>query len=73
MVAIYSHIKNMISSLPHTELREEIGSKSMVSRILNGHRQLSLTHINKPAARFGIPASDFIYVNAGLSHLRQRS
>lgn len=32
----------------------EIGSKSLVSKILNGHRRLTIDHINALSKRFGI-------------------
>lgn len=38
----------------------EIGSKSMVSRVLKGERKLSLDHIKGLAARFGISPGLFI-------------
>ncbi len=38
----------------------EIGSKSMVSRVLNGQRKLTLDHAKKLAARFGISPALFI-------------
>lgn len=38
----------------------EIGSKSMVSRVLKGERKLSLDHIKALAARFGISPALFI-------------
>ncbi|EJY9798840.1 helix-turn-helix domain-containing protein [Escherichia albertii] len=38
----------------------EIGSKSMVSRVLNGKRKLTLEHAKKLAARFGISPALFI-------------
>lgn len=38
----------------------EIGSKSMVSRVLSGQRKLTLDHAKKLAARFGISPALFI-------------
>ena len=38
----------------------EIGSKSMVSRVLNGKRKLTLEHAKKLAVRFGISPALFI-------------
>lgn len=38
----------------------EIGSKSMVSRVLSGKRKLTLEHAKKLAARFGISPALFI-------------
>ncbi|MCS2166088.1 helix-turn-helix domain-containing protein [Scandinavium manionii] len=38
----------------------EIGSKSMVSRVLNGKRKLTLEHAKKLAKRFGISPAMFI-------------
>ncbi len=43
-----------------SDLQHEIGSKSMVSRVLRGERQLTLTHIKKLAARFGVSPALFI-------------
>ncbi|WP_442780002.1 helix-turn-helix domain-containing protein [Enterobacter cancerogenus] len=43
-----------------SDFQDEIGSKSMVSRVLNGQRQLTLTHIKKLAARFGVSPALFI-------------
>lgn len=38
----------------------EIGTKSMVSRVLKGERKLSLDHIRKLSARFGISPALFV-------------
>lgn len=38
----------------------EIGSKSMVSRVLKGERKLSLDHIKKLAARFNVSPALFL-------------
>ncbi|NEG94312.1 helix-turn-helix domain-containing protein [Leclercia adecarboxylata] len=38
----------------------EIGSKSMVSRVLNGERKLTLDHVRKLSARFGIAPALFV-------------
>ncbi|MFE4129005.1 type II toxin-antitoxin system HigA family antitoxin [Kosakonia sp. YIM B13605] len=46
--------------LTTSDFQEEIGSKSMVSRVLNGERQLNLNHIKKLAKRFGISPLMFI-------------
>lgn len=43
-----------------TDFQDELGSRSYVSRILNGERGLTLEHIKKLSARFNIPASIFI-------------
>lgn len=43
-----------------SDFADEIGSKSMVSRVLNGERQLSVNHIRKLAARFNISPAVFI-------------
>lgn len=43
-----------------TDFQNELGSRSYVSRILRGERGLTLEHIKKLSARFGIPASIFI-------------
>ncbi|HCJ9604691.1 TPA: helix-turn-helix domain-containing protein, partial [Escherichia coli] len=37
-----------------------IGSKSMVSRVLSGERKLTVEHIRKLSARFGISPALFI-------------
>ena len=41
------------------DLKEEIGSKSLVSMILNGSRNLTLSHIQALSDRFRIPPSAF--------------
>ncbi len=38
----------------------EIGSQSLVSKILNGGRQLTLEHIRHLAERFGVPPGVFV-------------
>lgn len=38
----------------------EIGKKSLVSRILNGQRTLTLDHMRALAKRFGVPVSAFV-------------
>ncbi|MGQ7145255.1 helix-turn-helix domain-containing protein, partial [Escherichia sp. SS-MK2] len=43
-----------------TRLAPEIGSKSMVSRVLSGKRKLTLEHAKKLATRFGISPALFI-------------
>ena len=43
-----------------SSFKDEIGDKSIVSRILSGERKLTLTHIQKLAERFGIPPALFI-------------
>lgn len=43
-----------------SDFADEIGSKSMVSRVLNGERQLSVSHIRKLAARFNVSPAVFI-------------
>ncbi len=43
----------------------EIGSKSMVSRVLSGKRKLTLEHAKKLATRFGISPALFIDYRAG--------
>ena len=47
-------------NLSMSDFAEEIGGKSMVSRVLKGERQLTLNHIRKLAKRFNIPPSVFI-------------
>ncbi|UDJ81792.1 helix-turn-helix domain-containing protein [Kosakonia oryzae] len=46
--------------LTTSDFQDEIGSKSMVSRVLNGERQLNINHIKKLAARFGVSPLLFI-------------
>ncbi len=46
--------------LKQTDFVEEIGQRSLVSRILKGERSLTLDHMRKLAARFGLPVSTFI-------------
>ncbi len=46
--------------LTTSDFQDEIGSKSMVSRVLNGQRQLTLNHIKKLASRFGVSPALFI-------------
>lgn len=43
-----------------SDFADEIGSKSMVSRVLNGERQLSVNHIRKLATRFNVSPAVFI-------------
>jgi HTH-type transcriptional regulator/antitoxin HigA len=43
-----------------SDLKEEIGSKSLVSRVLRGERTLTLEHMRKLSRRFGIPVSRFV-------------
>ncbi|WP_342322364.1 helix-turn-helix domain-containing protein [Kosakonia sp. BYX6] len=46
--------------LTTSDFKDEIGSKSMVSRVLNGERQLNINHIKKLSARFGLSPLMFI-------------
>lgn len=46
--------------LKQSDLAEEIGGKSLVSRILRGERKLTVDHIGKLATRFGISPALFI-------------
>ncbi|KAB8313497.1 helix-turn-helix domain-containing protein [Erwinia endophytica] len=41
-------------NLTLSDFENEIGKKSLVSRILNGERQLTITHIRALCARFGL-------------------
>lgn len=43
-----------------SDLQHEIGSKSLVSRVLRGERTLTLEHMRKLSKRFGIPVSRFV-------------
>lgn len=46
--------------LGQSDLKNEIGSQGVVSEILNGKRQLNLSHIKKLALRFGLKPATFI-------------
>lgn len=46
--------------LDQSDLKNEIGSQGVVSEILNGKRQLNLTHIKKLAKRFHVTPATFI-------------
>ncbi|PWC18128.1 helix-turn-helix domain-containing protein [Brenneria corticis] len=46
--------------LKQQDFPDEIGSKSLVSRILKGERQLTTEHIRKLSQRFGISPALFI-------------
>lgn len=46
--------------LSQSDFENEIGKKSLVSRILNGDRNLTLDHMRSLAARFQIPVSMFV-------------
>lgn len=46
--------------LTQSDFENEIGKKSLVSRILNGQRTLTLDHMRALAKRFGIPVSAFV-------------
>ncbi|WP_353613251.1 helix-turn-helix domain-containing protein [Mangrovibacter phragmitis] len=46
--------------LTYSDLKEEIGSKSLVSQILSGQRSLTITHIKALSARFGVKPEWFL-------------
>jgi HTH-type transcriptional regulator/antitoxin HigA len=46
--------------LTATDLQDEIGSKSLVSMILNGKRNLTIEHITKLSQRFNVSPAIFI-------------
>ena len=46
--------------LTQSDFENEIGKKSLVSRILNGQRRLTLDHMRALAKRFGMPVSAFV-------------
>ncbi|SAD21490.1 putative DNA-binding protein [Enterobacter cloacae] len=46
--------------LTQSEFENEIGKKSLVSRILSGQRALTLDHMRALAKRFGVPVSAFV-------------
>ncbi|WP_437887632.1 helix-turn-helix domain-containing protein [Phytobacter sp. V91] len=47
-------------NLTLSDFRQEIGTKSMVSRILSGERKLTLEHIKKLAVKFDISPALFL-------------
>lgn len=47
-------------NLTISDFADEIGSKSMVSRVLRGERQLNVNHIKKLSDRFNISPAAFI-------------
>jgi HTH-type transcriptional regulator / antitoxin HigA len=50
------------NDLSQADLVPEFGTASIVSEVLAGKRRLSLTHIQRLAARFGLPAEVFMDV-----------
>ncbi|HHF7367887.1 TPA: helix-turn-helix domain-containing protein [Legionella bozemanae] len=46
--------------LDQSDLKDEIGSQGVVSEVLNGKRQLNLSHIKKLAKRFHVTPATFI-------------
>ena len=46
--------------LTQSDFENEIGKKSLVSRILNGQSTLTLDHMRALAKRFGVPVSAFL-------------
>ena len=46
--------------LDQSDLKNEIGSQGVVSEVLNGKRQLNLTHIKRLAKRFHVTPATFI-------------
>ena len=46
--------------LDQSDLNDEIGSQGVVSEILNGKRQLNISHIKKLAKRFHVAPATFI-------------
>ncbi|MCQ5471579.1 HTH-type transcriptional regulator/antitoxin HigA [Pantoea sp. AN62] len=46
--------------LTYSDLKEEIGSKSLVSQILSGQRSLTISHIKALSARFGVKPQWFL-------------
>lgn len=46
--------------LTYADLKEEIGSKSLVSQILSGQRSLTIAHIKALSARFGVKPEWFL-------------
>ena len=52
--------KVLVEDFDKLKFEEEIGKKSLVSRILNGTRSLTLDHMKALARRFNIPPSSFM-------------
>jgi HTH-type transcriptional regulator/antitoxin HigA len=52
-------------SLEQSDL-PEIGSQSLVSKILNGERQLTISHVKYLSNRFGVSPS--VFIEAGKDH-----
>ncbi|EAT3775079.1 helix-turn-helix domain-containing protein [Salmonella enterica] len=46
--------------LAYSDLKEEIGSKSLVSQILSGQRSLTISHIKALSDRFGVKPQWFL-------------
>lgn len=46
--------------LSYSDLKEEIGSKSLVSQILSGQRSLTISHIKALSERFGVKPQWFL-------------
>lgn len=46
--------------LDQSDLKNELGSQGVVSEMLNGKRQLNITHIKKLAKRFHVTPATFI-------------
>ena len=46
--------------LCQSDLKNKIGSQGVLSEILNGKRQLNLSHIKKLAVRFGVKQATFM-------------
>ncbi|MFX2611936.1 helix-turn-helix domain-containing protein [Enterobacter mori] len=47
-------------NLNQSDFENEIGKRSLVSRIMSGERSLTLEHMRALAARFNIPVSSFV-------------
>ena len=47
-------------NLTYADLKNEIGSKSLVSQILSGQRSLTISHIKALSARFGVKPEWFL-------------
>lgn len=48
------------NGLTQTDMVPEFGTRSIVSEVLAGKRHLALSHIERLAARFGLPADIFM-------------
>lgn len=62
MPAGVAHLCTLIDphKLTYSDLKDEIGSKSLVSQIVSGQRSLTIAHIKALSARFGVKLGWFL-------------